>query len=330
MSIRFGWCLLLLGLCFSGCEDSKGKGPGGPLSVGVTGKFKIVTTCGMVTDIVREVTGPRADVTGLIHTGVDPHLYRSTPEDNRLVQEADIVFYTGLKLEGPLEDGFRVGATAGKRIFAVTDDIPKEKLHFQAGFGDHPDPHVWNSVSLWSLCVERVAQQMMLVDPPHAVEYRVRADRYREELKELDQFVHACIQSIPEDRRYMVTAHDAFEYFSAAYGIPVHAVQGITTETEPGVKDIRDLVDFVVEHKVSAVFVEEGVNEGFVRSVIEGAAARGWQVEIGGKLFSDSMGKEGTHDGTYIGMLEHNAIMLAQRLGGKVPERPKMATKVDH
>ncbi len=275
----------------------------------------------MVADIVSQVAGARAEVTSLMGEGVDPHLYVPTRSDVVRLQEADVVFYSGLLLEGPMQDTFETLSGNGQPVYAVTANIAKSDLRSPPEFEGHPDPHVWNDVSLWSQAVKLVAAKLIEYDPANADEYRTNAEAYQKELETLDAYTREVIGTIPESQRYLVTAHDAFEYFSRAYGIPVESVQGITTESEPGVDDINRLVDMLVTKKVPALFVESSVNEANMQAVIDGAKSRGWDVENGGTLFSDAMGAAGTYEGTYIGMIDHNATMIARALGGEAPEK---------
>jgi manganese/zinc/iron transport system substrate-binding protein len=275
----------------------------------------------MVTDIVQRVAGDHAEVIGLMGTGVDPHLYKPTAGDVAKLADADLILYSGLLLEGRMDATFETLRKQGKPAYAVTAGIDPDFVLHSEHFAGHPDPHVWGDVSAWSACVGHVAKVLAEFDPPHADEYRRNAETYRGELAGLDAYVHEVIASIPESQRSLVTAHDAFEYFSKAYGIPVKSVLGITTDSEAGVDDINHLVDFLVAHKVPAVFVETSVNSRNIEAVIEGAARRGWKVRIGGNLFSDAMGAPGTYEGTYIGMLDHNATVIARALGGTAPER---------
>lgn len=323
-SITIGWwfaTLLAMGLsagCESGSTPAGTSAPGGGSS---GGRFTIVTTTGMVTDIVRQVAGERAEVTGIMGTGVDPHLYKPTASDNAKLRGADVIFYSGLLLEGRMDEVLKTANERGKPVYAVTEGIDPAYVRHPPGFAGHPDPHVWGDVTAWSAATAYVAETLAEFDPPHADEYRENAERYRAELAELDAYVRQVIASIPDGQRRLVTAHDAFEYFSHAYGIPVQSVLGITTESEAGVDDINQLVDFLVENKVPAVFIESSVNSRNIEAVIEGAAQRGWTVRIGGELFSDAMGAPGTYEGTYIGMIDHNATVIARALGGEAPER---------
>ena len=316
---RILWLAVLSLVLCTGC-------PSGESSSSQSGStdaapVNIVTTTGMVADLVRNVAGERAQVTGIMGEGVDPHLFRPTSRDISQLLQADIVFYSGLRLEGAMQTALERAAGSGKHVVAVTEDLPHDLLRTSPDFPDHPDPHVWGDAALWSRCLEVVVRVMSEALPEHAEEFEANAADYRKELLEIDEYARKSIATIPEDSRYLVTAHDAFAYFSKAYGIEERSVQGITTESEPGVQDINQLVDFLVKNKVPAIFVEATVNEANLRAVMEGAANRGWKVTIGGTLFSDSMGQPGTYEGTYIGMMDHNITTITRALHGEAPER---------
>ncbi|MBI2480773.1 MAG: zinc ABC transporter substrate-binding protein [Planctomycetia bacterium] len=282
--------------------------------------YQIVTTCGMVTDIVRQVAGDKATVSGLMGEGVDPHLYKPTRNDVRQLMGADIVFYSGLMLEGRMGDNFTSLARSGKPVYAITEGIDPDFLREPPEFEGHFDPHVWMDVRAWSECVALVAKALGEYDTANADFYLTNAERYRSELTKLDEYARKSIGTIPEDRRVLVTAHDAFGYFGRAYVIAVRSVQGLSTESEASVQDINNLVSFIVERKIPAIFVESSVSEKNVRAIIEGAAQQNWEVRIGGELFSDAMGKPGTYEGTYIGMIDHNVTIITRALGGEAPE----------
>ena len=328
---RLGRTVTLTLLCvslFVGCYD----GPPNEATTGTTNANstsanvpsptrRIVTTTGMVTDIVKQVVGSHGTVSGLIEAGGDPHLFKPTRGDVKQLYDADIVFYSGLKLEGRMSETFEQLARTGKPVFTVTERIEAASLRTPSEFAGHHDPHVWMDVSLWSQCVEHVAESLAKLDPPHADEYRQNATAYRGELSKLDEYVKKSIASIPESQRVLVTAHDAFGYFSQAYGIQVKSVQGVSTEAEAGVRDVNQLVDFLVDRKLPAIFVESSVNAKNIQAVIEGAASRGVTVRVGGELYSDAMGNAGTYEGTYIGMIDHNATLITRALGGDAPEK---------
>lgn len=274
----------------------------------------------MVTDIVRQVAGDKATVTGLMGEGVDPHLYKPTRNDVRELMGADVVFYSGLMLEGRMGDNFTSLARTGKPVYEVTKGIARHFLREPPEFKGHADPHVWMDVRAWSECVAFVAKSLGNYDTANADFYLTNAERYRSELAKLDEYARKSIATIPEDRRVLVTAHDAFGYFSRAYAIDVRSVQGLSTESEAAVQDINNLVNFIVEKKIPAIFVESSVSEKNMRAIIEGAAQQQWEVKIGGELFSDAMGKTGTYEGTYLGMIDHNVTIITRALGGQAPE----------
>ena len=283
--------------------------------------MRIVTTVGMVTDIVRQVAGERAEVEGLMKEGVDPHLYQPTRDDLIQVKNADVVFYCGLNLEtAGMQDVFRQQGRAGKPVFAVTDTLSRDYLHSPPEFSGHYDPHVWGDAAAWSLCVDYIARALSAYDPAGAEVYASNAQSYREQLAELEKYALRVIGSIPEEKRVLITAHDAFGYFSCAYKIPVKSAQGISTESEAGVNDVNRLVDLIVARKIQALFVESSVNQKNMLAIIEGANRRGQNVAIGGELFSDAMGPAGTYEGTYIGMMDHNITTIARALGGEAPK----------
>lgn len=277
-----------------------------------SGKLTVVTTTNIVGDTVRNVVGDAADVVSLMAPGVDPHLYQATQGDLRRLSRADAIFYNGLNLEGRIGD---VLVQMGRRTptYAVTEYMDDDLL-IDDGFRGIFDPHVWFDVSLWIKAVERVRDAMIEVDGRRADYYAANAARYIRELRELDQEVQASIAAIPEERRVLVTAHDAFGYLGHRYDIEVVALQGISTETEFGLADVRNLVDLLVQRRIGAVFIESSVSSRGIQAVIEGARARGHSVNIGGELFSDSLGAAGTPEGTYIGMVRHNVRAIAEAL----------------
>jgi manganese/zinc/iron transport system substrate-binding protein len=280
----------------------------------------VTATVGMIADIVREVGGDRADVKGIIGEGVDPHLYKPTSIDVKALQAADVVFYGGLNLEGKMGDVLVRLARTGKPVYAVTESILDEPEYLLSDAEAHYDPHVWMDVSGWKRAVKVVVQGLSSYDPPHAAEYESRGAAYLVKLDALDAYARQVLGSIPAEQRTLVTAHDAFKYMARAYGLEVRGIQGISTESEAGVRDIEDLVSFLVERKIPAVFVESSVSDKNVRALIEGAKHRGHNVVIGGQLFSDAMGPAGTYEGTYVGMIDHNVTIIARALGGEAPE----------
>lgn len=314
--------LLTCALLASGCDRADSAAPATQSAAAPKSyPYTVVTTVGMVTDIVRQVAGDKATVRGLIGSGLDPHLYQPTRNDVAMLMEADIIFYSGLMLEGKMTDTFVRIARQGKPVHAVTELIDQSLLLQPDEFQGHYDPHVWMDVSKWMKAVEAVAQSLAEYDPANATLYQDNAQRHLSELRSLDAYVRRVIGSIPKRQRLLVTAHDAFNYFGRAYDLQVRGIQGISTESEAGLQDINRLVNEIVSSNVAAVFVETSVAEKNVRALIDGARAQGKDVKIGGSLFSDAMGAPGTYEGTYTGMIDHNATIIARALGGEAPEK---------
>ena len=321
-----GLLFALVAVVFSGCSSN--TDPQGAASsqssdeaISLSYPYKIVTTCGMVTDIVKQVAGDKAEVQGLMGEGVDPHLYRPTRDDIEILSGASVIFYSGLMLEGRMGDTFAKMARNGARVYAVTELLQDDYLMEPEEFEGHWDPHVWNDVAAWISAVKAVANALGEFDSTNAAEYESNSVAYNEELTKLDNYAKKCIRSIPEKQRVLITAHDAFGYFSRAYGIKVMAAQGVTTMSEAAISDINRLVEFVFLNEVKAIFVENIVSDRNLKAVVEGVKAKGKSVKIGGTLYSDAMGKPGTYEGTYIGMVDHNVTLIARKLGGEAPEK---------
>jgi manganese/zinc/iron transport system substrate-binding protein len=273
----------------------------------------------MIGDILREVGGERVEAAALMGEGVDPHLYRPTRADLSGLLAADIVFYNGLALEGRMGETLVRVARAGKPVFAIAEALPEDSLLTdEAG---HPDPHVWMDPTLWARGAGLVAEQLAARDSAGAEAYRRNLAALQDRLAQLDAYCRERIASIPATARVLVTAHDAFAYFGRRYGLEVQGIQGLSTESEVGVRRIEELVGLLAERRVPAVFVESSVPDRAVQALVEGAARRGHRVTIGATLYSDAMGPPGTYEGTYIGMMDHNATRIAQALGGEAPAR---------
>jgi manganese/zinc/iron transport system substrate-binding protein len=310
----------VLPFSLAGCSPPAGNTAhkdGGPKTTNVSHKFsgqhpiQIVCTTGMVADLARNVGGKHVEVKSLMGAGVDPHLYKASPGDLSLMSNADVVFYSGLHLEGKMTEVFD-NLAREKPAIAVTDGISHDKILEVEG-GAH-DPHVWFDVSLWSQAASTVRDALIAFDSANADDYKANAIAYQDRLAKLHEEATTKILTIPKEQRVMITAHDAFRYFGRAYDIEVRGIQGISTESEAGVKQINDLVAFLTERKIKAVFVETSVSEQNIHSLLEGSAASGHKVVIGGELFSDAMGKEGTEEGTYEGMVRHNVDTIVKAL----------------
>lgn len=273
--------------------------------------INVVCTTGMVADLVRNVGGDKVKVTQIMGEGVDPHLYKASPGDVNLLNDAEVIFYSGLHLEGKMADVF-VRMARKKPTFAVTEYIPEGRVLDNAE-GAY-DPHLWFDVSLWKEAAGVVRDALKAFDPKNADGYQSRADAYQAELVKLHDHAKTQLATIPKERRVLVTAHDAFRYFGRAYDIEVKGIQGISTESEAGVKEINALVDLLVQKQIKAVFVESSVSDKNIKALLEGCGAKGHKVAIGGELFSDAMGKDGTPEGTYIGMVRHNVDTIVKAL----------------
>jgi manganese/zinc/iron transport system substrate-binding protein len=308
--MRMGlWIALVTALTHVGCDGSattttsRDKPSAGPILA--------VATTGMVSDLVKNIGGERVQMTALMGPGVDPHLYKSSPADISQLNRADIIFYSGLHLEGKLAELLE-RMSAKKPTIAVAEAISPDKLLTDENGAS--DPHVWFDVSLWSEAAGAVRDALAKFDPEHASEYRAACETYQARLAELHESARSQLAAVPKDQRVLVTAHDAFRYFGRAYDVEVRGIQGISTDSEAGVREVTELVGFLDERKIPAVFVESSVADQNVKSLLEGCAARGHQVKIGGTLFSDAMGEDGTPEGTYEGMLRHNVRTIVEAL----------------
>lgn len=298
---------LLLGI--AGCGPGNQKAAGGPI--------KVLATTGMVGDLIRNVGGDKVQVDVLMGPGVDPHLYKASPGDVSKINGADWVVYSGLHLEGKMAEIFE-GIGRKKPTLAIGDLVDEASLlralPGMSSIANAPDPHIWFDVALWSSSLSGVAEFCAKNDPPNADFYRANAKTYAEALGKLHEEVKAEIASIPQSRRVLITAHDAFRYFGRAYGIEVRGIQGISTESEAGVAEVVKLVDLMVARKVPAVFVESSVSQKNIQALIEGAKQRGLPAKVGGSLFSDAMGAAGSPEGTYEGMIRHNVKQIVSAL----------------
>jgi manganese/zinc/iron transport system substrate-binding protein len=280
---------------------------------GADGKLRVVTTIGMITDVARNIGGDRIHVTGLMGAGVDPHLYKASEGDVRRLADADIVFYNGLHLEARMADVF--GKMGGRvRTVAVTDGIDRSALLSPPEFEGAHDPHVWFDVRLWTIAAGRVRDALCDADPASSATFQANAAAYLAELERLHEYVKAAAQEVPPEQRVLITAHDAFNYFGRAYGFEVRGLQGISTASEAGTADVESLARFIAEKRIPAIFVETSVPERTIQAVQEAVKARGFDVAIGGQLFSDAMGSDGTPEGTYIGMVRHNIDIIVKAL----------------
>ncbi|MEM9357395.1 MAG: zinc ABC transporter substrate-binding protein [Pseudomonadota bacterium] len=283
-------------------------------------QIKVVATTGMIADAARAVGGEHVEVKALMGPGVDPHAYRQTRSDIVALSRADLVLWHGLYLEAQMEDFMRKLA-AQRTVVAVAEGLPQEKLLAHDDYDNKFDPHVWMNPDLWTDVVSEIQKALSDVSPERKQAFAANAQKHLRELRKLAVYAKQVLATVPKASRVLLTAHDAFNYFGRTYGFEVIGIQGISTESEAGLKRIRELVDMLVQRKIAAVFVESSVSDRNIRALIEGAAALEHEVAIGGELFSDAMGPDGSYEGTYIGMIDHNATTIVRALGGAAPAR---------
>ncbi len=269
------------------------------------GSLDAVVTTGMVADVVKNVGGEHIQVTALMGPGVDPHLYKATESDVSKLSDADILFYNGLNLEARMVDIFeQIGRN--KPAIVVTSAIPAELILTSPHYQNQPDPHVWMDPKRWSYTIDVVRDSLIELDPDHAADYTANAAAYHRQVEELASYVKQQVDRVPAERRVLITAHDAFQYFGDGFDYEVFAPQGISTASEAGVDDIRRVIDLAVERDIPAIFVESSVPPDVVEAIVAGAKDRGHELVIGGQLYSDAMGDPATPEGTYIGMIRRN------------------------
>jgi manganese/zinc/iron transport system substrate-binding protein len=276
-------------------------------------KLYIVTTTGIIEDAVRQIVKDSAYISSLMGPGVDPHLYKASHNDVNKLTEGEIIFYSGLHLEGKMQDVLEK-VSRYKPVIAVTQSISRESLLHIPGTTDTYDPHIWFDIQKWKICVRKISATVQQMDPKNAAYYRQNEKIYMAKLEKLHQETLTEIATIPANQRIMITAHDAFSYFGKTYHIEVKGLQGISTISEFGLKDVSDLVSLISTRKIKAIFVETSVSPKAIEAVVEGCRARGHQVVIGGSLYSDALGEKNSAAGTYIGMFTTNVNTIVDAL----------------
>jgi len=280
----------------------------------VTRRIKVATTTTMVTDLVKQVGGERVEVEGLMGPGVDPHLYKASAADGPKLQNAEVIFYNGLLLEGKMQDMFAKLARTKKHVYPLSEAIPVEQLLEPPEFAGHYDPHIWFGVPLWSQCVETVVKGLSEFDPASRESFEKRGKEVQAKMAELHQWALKKAAELPKEKRILVTSHDAYNYFGRAYDFQVVGLQGISTVEEANLAAMVKLVEFIKKHQVKAIFVESSVPQHAIKRISEDAG-----VKIGGELFSDAMGTPGQIErgydlGTYEGMIKHNLNTIVDAL----------------
>jgi manganese/zinc/iron transport system substrate-binding protein len=276
-------------------------------------KIHVTTTIAQIQDVVNNIGGDHVETESLMGPGIDPHLYQASQGDISKLTKADIIFYSGLHLEGKMGEVFEK-VSKDRPTIAVAEKISEDELLADPNGANAHDPHVWFSVPLWIQTVDTIEEELGKLKPEFKEEFAENAKKYKAELEELDQYARDQFKTIPEGSRVLVTAHDAFGYFGHEYGFEVMGLQGISTDSEYGLKDVQNLVDILVDKQIKAVFVESSISEKSINAVVEGANEQNHQVSIGGELYSDAMGEAGTKEGTYIGMFKHNIDTIVSSL----------------
>tara|TARA_R110002012_G_scaffold208897_1_gene378969 strand:+ start:262 stop:1230 length:969 start_codon:yes stop_codon:yes gene_type:complete len=287
--------------------------------------LNVVTTIGMIADVAQEVGGECVSVEAMMGPGVDPHLYQASASDVATLRGAEQIIYSGYSLEGQLGSVLENFSQRTPTLAVSPASInPSSLITSQDVYGI--DPHLWMDVSLWAQTLPALSETFSEARPACADTIEANTERYQAQLLALHEWVKTSIASIPEQQRVLVTAHDAFNYFGRAYGIEVEGIQGISTETETGIADIRSMADTVVEREIPAVFIESTINPRTIQAVIDAARQRDHDVAIGGELYSDAMGDTGTVDGTYMGMIYRNTQHIVDALGGTLAPLPDPLT----
>lgn len=278
-------------------------------------KITVVATTNIIADLVRSVAGDRIEVRHLMGAGVDPHLYIASAADIGKLEEADVIFYNGLHLEGKMVEIFESLEERGKNTVAVGEKfVDKSKLIVSGNFAGNYDPHVWFDIHIWLDALKAVNSELRRIDPENAPYYQQNFENYSIELANLDKWAHQEISKIPEKQRLLITSHDAFSYFGKEYGLEVMGIQGISTASEYGLKDIIALADIIRQRGLKAIFVENSISPKSIEALRQAVKSQGDDVKIGGTLYSDTLGDPQQDEGTFSGMFRYNVNTLVDNL----------------
>ena len=299
------YLLLLVAVLFA-CKDDAKKDK--------NEKLNVVTTTSMITDLLHNIGGDSLNIQGLMGSGIDPHLYKASEGDVNKLFNADVVFYNGLHLEGKLVEVLKKMESTNKKTVAVAEILNKDGLIGSEYFASNYDPHIWFNVDYWKQIAEFVASELQKIDAKNSEYYSANAKKYIAELDALENQLKTKIEELPAEKRILVTAHDAFNYFGKSYGFEVVGLQGLSTATEAGVQDVQRLSKFIIGNKVKAIFVESSVPRRTIEALQAAVQSKGNEVTIGGSLYSDALGNAGTEEGTYIGMFTYNVTTIVEAL----------------
>lgn len=298
--------LLGISLFLAGCQQNEAT------SQEESGKLKVVATTTMLTDLINQIGGDAIEVEGLMGPGIDPHGYQASSSDVSKLMSADVVAFNGLHLEGKLGEVFENLEKQGKTLFVLEDAIADE--HLLLSEDGAVDPHIWFSIENWQLAADYITNQLSEADPDNEAFYRSNHESYKEELINLEAYVTERISELTVDQRYLVTAHDAFRYFGESFDFEVVGLQGINTQTEAGTADVSALAQFITEKEIKALFIESSVSTRTIEALQEAVRTRGWEVEIGGELFSDALGDSSQDAETYVKMFRRNIDTIVDGL----------------
>lgn len=296
--------LILLAIAVIGCKSKTQD----------SGKLKVVTTTSMITDLVKNIGGDYIEVQGLMGAGVDPHLYKASEGDVAKLFNAEIIFYSGLHLEGKLVEVFEKMESKGKKTIPLGEFLDHDELIESELFASNYDPHVWFNVQFFKNFAETIAKVLAEQDPEHAEIFQKNKEAYTLKLDALEKEIISIIKTLPKEKRILVTAHDAFNYFGEAYGFQVVGLQGLSTATEAGVQDVQNLSRFIIDNNVKAIFIESSVPRRTIEALEAAVKSKGYAVKIGGSLYSDALGNTGTVEGTYVGMFIYNVNTIVNAL----------------
>ena len=276
------------------------------------GKIYIVTTIAQIGEPLSVIGGERVNVESLMGPSIDPHVYNATQSDIDKIHDAELIFYNGLNLEVNMIEIFEK-LSESKPAVSIGEAISEDDLLTDEDGA--LDPHIWFDIDLWKQALDRAVEELKEYSPDDADYFEENKQQYFSELEALKEEAEK-LKEIPEEQRYLVTAHDAFGYFGRMHDIEVVGLQGLSTEDEIGVSDINETIDLIEQYQVPAIFVESTINPNSIEAVLEGAKEKGLEVEIGGELYSDAMGEHGTEEGTYIGMYRYNVDTIYEALTG--------------
>ncbi len=277
-------------------------------------KLNIVTTTTMICDLAKNIGGDAVEVTGLMSYGIDPHLYKASAQDVTKLQTADVVIYNGLHLEGQMGEIFESLDKLNKDVICLEDALTKSDIISSADSNTSYDPHIWFNTNLWIKCATYVSKQLSIIDEEFKDYYNDNLNSYIEELNKLENYIKNQILKVKEEQRVLITAHDAFSYFGKAYGFKVLGLQGISTEAEAGTADVSLLATFIADNKIKAIFVESSIPKKNIEALQAAVKHKGFDVVIGGELYSDSLGDEASKHDTYISTFKSNIDTIVSAL----------------